>query len=821
MRATEHQKLWQEAFDGLQEAVWVVDAHLHSILFANLSAERLVGMPRSACVGLPVLQFAATPEDQSFWNEATDVLAQGIHSFSSLLRADGVLVPVERRVCAFSMLEPGAALLVTMLDCSAQRATERALESMLSQLRATLDSAADGMLVCGLDGSVRAFNQRLAHIWGMPQSLLLQRSDTAVHAFMAASVADQTSYLERLNAIARMPEAQSSDVIVLRSGQVLERRSVPQLHCGSVIGQVYSFRDITHEVEAQAGLRLAAKVFHSSPDAIFIADSEHCLLRLNPACEALLGQSAQQLLGRKVATLFGGEGYASLPDQVQSAWQSDGVWRGELVVPRAIGGDCAVHLSWVLLRDDQGQVTQTIGFMRDLTAQHAAQKRIDELAYRDALTGLPNRLLLSQRVESAIRAALPSVARFAVLFLDLDRFKIINDSLGHAFGDRVLQLVSARLQSCLRAVDMLCRLGGDEFVVYLHGGNADVAEVVARRMLEEMRRPFTLDGIGFSIQCSMGIAMCPQDGSTLDELIKQADTAMYRVKERGRGNYGFYQPQMNANLLSRMQLEHAMRQALEHQRMTVHYQPQLDLRSGRILGAEALLRWTDPLLGSISPAVFIPLAEETGYIVTLGAWVQEQAVQQAAHWMRAGTPLVVSVNVSALEFRQPDFVERLTRLLALHELPPTLLELELTESILLQDAQEAAQRLAAVAALGVALAIDDFGTGYSSLAYLKKLPIHKLKIDQSFVRGLPSDDGDRAIVSAIVHMGHALHMNVVAEGVETQAQRAVLHQLQCDQYQGFLCSPAVAPEAFERLLNEDAGCPLSGDADAEHPFSLA
>lgn len=792
--------VWCAAFDALQEAVWVVDAHTQKILFANLSAAQLADLPRAAFVGMPVLQLAVTPEDQVFWSDTPALLAQGMHSFSSVLRADGMLVPVERRVAPFALLDPGAALLVTMLDCSVQQSTERALESLLSQLRATLDSAADGMLVCGLDGSVRAFNQRLAHIWDMPQELLVQRNDRAVHAFMEAGVADQTLYRERLIALAVKPEEHSRDVIALRSGQMLERRSVPQLHHGRVMGRVYSFRDITLEVEAQAGLRLAAKVFDSSPDAIFIADRAHRLLRVNPAGEALLAQSAQQLLGADVTALFASANGTPLFSQIQTAGQHDGLWQGDLVLSRATGHDCAVYLSWVWLRDEQGQASQSIGFMRDLTAQQAAQKRINELAYSDVLTGLPNRLLLSQRVEAVIQATLPGEARFAVLFLDLDRFKIINDSLGHAFGDRVLQLVAARLQSCLRRVDVLCRLGGDEFVVYLHGANADACEMVAQRIQEEMHRPFTLDGIGFSLQCSMGIALCPQDGTTLDELIKQADTAMYRVKDQGRGNYGFYHPQMNANLLSRMQLEHAMRHALEHQCMTVHYQPQLSLSTGGILAAEALLRWTDPELGAISPGVFIPLAEETGYIITLGAWVLEQAVQQAVRWQQAGMALVVSVNVSALEFCQPDFVERLMQLLDKYQLPPELLELELTESILLQGAQEAAERLAAVAALGVALAIDDFGTGYSSLAYLKKLPIRKLKVDQSFVRGLPDDEDDLAIVSAIVHMGHALRMEVVAEGVETAAQCAVLQQLQCDFYQGFLCSPALAPAAFDALL---------------------
>jgi len=268
---------------------------------------------------------------------------------------------------------------------------------------------------------------------------------------------------------------------------------------------------------------------------------------------------------------------------------------------------------------------------------------------------------------------------------------------------------------------------------------------------------------------------------------------------------------MNANLLARMQLEHGMRQALGRNCMQVHFQPQIDTTSGAIVGAEALLRWTDEALGPISPATFIPIAEDTGYIITLGAWVLEQSVREAARWMRGGHSLVVSVNVSALELRQPDFVERIARVLHEAHLPARLLELELTESMLLQDAQEAAQRLQALADLGIALAIDDFGTGYSSLAYLKNLPIHKLKIDQSFVRGLPDDEGDRAIVSAIIHLGQALKLNVVAEGVETEAQRASLQTLQCSHYQGFLCSAAMAPSDFSHWLSRQRPSVLEAD----------
>ena len=360
--------------------------------------------------------------------------------------------------------------------------------------------------------------------------------------------------------------------------------------------------------------------------------------------------------------------------------------------------------------------------------------------------------------------------------------------------------VADRIRSCLRDVDTLCRLGGDEFVLYLHDVEVAGAERVASRVLEALSRPFLQDEMNFSIGCSIGVAMYPGDGNTLDELIKQADTAMYEVKGAGRGHVRFYRPQMNVDMLSRMKLETALRQAIEQQAFRLHYQPQLHLSSGRLIGAEALIRWFDPERGAVSPGQFIPLAEESGLIVPIGSWVLTEAVKQAAIWWQSGTPLQVSINVSALQFRQPDFVERVAQVLGQFGLPPALLELELTESILVQDADEVLQRLRALAGLGVHLAIDDFGTGYSSLAYLKKFPISKLKIDQSFVRGLPGDDSDLAIVAAMIGLARALKLSVIAEGVETEIQRLALQQLGCDEYQGFLFSPGVPAAQFAAFL---------------------
>ncbi len=455
----------------------------------------------------------------------------------------------------------------------------------------------------------------------------------------------------------------------------------------------------------------------------------------------------------------------------------------------------------------RGQAMGRVYSFRDLSEQLAANHRIEELSLTDALTGLPNRRQLVDKLAKASVRARREAGGFALLLVDLDRFRQINDSLGHETGDRVLIDVAQRIKSCLRTDDVLARIGGDQFALLVQGADSESAERTARRVLDAVAAPYNLDAAQFTLTCSIGGALCPANGHGADDLVRHAEAAVLAAKHGGRASYRAQQGRRGGDRRADIQLEHSMRQALASGRFRLHYQPQVELRSGSVVGAEALIRWRDPALGEVSPARFIPVAEDSGFIITLGDWVLAQAVRQAAAWHALKLAVPVAVNVSALQFQQPQFVDRVADVLAASGLPPHRLELELTESILVRDADEALHRLQALARIGVRLSIDDFGTGYSSLAYLKRFPIGKLKIDRSFIKGLPGDDSDAAIVVAILQMARALGMKVIAEGVETDSQRQFLADSGCDEFQGFLFAPALDSLSFEKRLRASRALP--------------
>ncbi|MBI3730519.1 MAG: EAL domain-containing protein [Burkholderiales bacterium] len=789
---------WQSLIEGLLEAVILVDPIQLRIVAANKAIHRLLQVSPDSLFGKGIVDLTVAPEDLFFWEDVAAGLSENIHSETLLKRADGSIVQIERRVTLVRMGMDSSVYVVAINDHSSQRQVENELEKLIAELRATLESTADGILVTDLDAAIRSYNHLFAELWGLPDDLMTQRDDKAIYAWMDKCMLDAGQYEERLGTITRSPLMEATDVLTLRSGKILERVTLPQYARGRPIGRVYSYRDITQRLADEGRLRLAAKVFESSTDAIFIADAEQKIVTTNPSFERLSSYTEQEMMGKTPREFFAMEGNAAQVENLLKELENLGFWEGELWNRRKNGHAYLCMISLVRVADAQGVALNYIGFFKDRTETHTAKQKIEELAFSDVLTGLPNRLLLDERIRQAITISSRNHSSFALLFLDLDHFKQINDALGHPFGDRVLLQVTQRLKKCIRQVDTASRLGGDEFVLLLHEADAEGAEICARRVLEELSAPFSLDGMNFTVTASIGIALYPADGQSMADLIKNADSAMYHVKERGRSDFRFYQRQMNIGLLSRMKLDHAMRQALEHQLFRLHYQPQIELATGKLLGVEALLRWTDKDLGEVSPVQFIPVAEESGVIVPIGNWVMQTAIRQAALWNRDGQSMRVAINVSALQFQQANFVDSIAAALHEHDLPPQCIELELTESILIKDAEDALRKLESLAALGVKLAIDDFGTGYSSLSYLKRFPIYKLKIDRSFIDDLPGNESDIAIVTAIIHLAHALKLRVIAEGVETQEQRDFLQQQQCDEMQGYLFSQAMSAEEFEQ-----------------------
>lgn len=438
-----------------------------------------------------------------------------------------------------------------------------------------------------------------------------------------------------------------------------------------------------------------------------------------------------------------------------------------------------------------------------LTEQvESAKVELDHLAHHDALTNLPNRMLMQDRLSQAIEVARRQRKQLAVMFMDMDRFKHINDSLGHIIGDKLLQSVASRLVACGRHSDTVSRQGGDEFLLLLpYIECVDDAALSAKKMIIALTPPHHIDGRDIHISVSIGISIYPDDGQDAQTLIKCADTAMYFAKENGRDNFKFFEPEMNTRAIQRQSIESSLRQALVRQEFVLHYQPKIDLKSGNIVGAEALIRWQHPQRGLLSPGEFVPIAEDSGLIRQIGRWVLREACRQAQTWVQAGLPpITVAVNTSTLELRAEDFLKNLRAILEETQIEPRFLELELTESVLMRDAESSGSLLQAISDLGVQLAIDDFGTGYSSLSYLSRFPINTLKIDQSFVNRMNGNPDDANIVSAVISMGKSLRQRVIAEGVETPEQHARLLALHCDEGQGYYFGRPVPAEALATML---------------------
>jgi diguanylate cyclase (GGDEF)-like protein/PAS domain S-box-containing protein len=551
----------------------------------------------------------------------------------------------------------------------------------------------------------------------------------------------------------------------------------------------------------------AQVTLNSIGDAVICTDISGSITFLNFVAEKMTGWPRKEAAGRPVSEvlrILDDTSREATPDPMEMAVGQNRTVHVPLncVLLRRDGLEIPIEDSVAPIHDREGQATGAVIVFRDVSAARTMALQMTHSAEHDFLTGLPNRMLLNDRVNQAIMLAPRHSKKVAILFLDLDGFKHINDSLGHPIGDKLLQSIAKRLVDCVRGSDTVSRQGGDEFVVLLSEmEQSKDAAISALRILQAVAEAHTIDQHDLHVTASVGVSVYPDDGLDAETLIKNADTAMYQAKENGRQSYQFFKTAMNVRAVERQSIEENLRRALERQEFSLHYQPKINLRTGKITGAEALIRWTHPIRGPISPAQFIPVAEDCGLILPIGNWVLREACKQARAWVDAGLPLAtMAVNISSMEFRDDNFLENVFAVLEETGLNPRSLELELTESVLMKRAESAASVLQTLRARGVQVAVDDFGTGYSSLSYLRKFPIDALKIDQSFVRQITSAPDDTTIVTAVISMGRSLKLRVVAEGVETHEELAFLQAHMCDEAQGYYFSRPVLPQHFAKLL---------------------
>ena len=702
-------------------------------------------------------------------------------------------------------------------EITERKRAEQEILRAYGESRAITQAVRDILYMVDLHGRLLWWNQHAEEVTGLPAEALRERhylgffvdADVPrVHAAMETVLA--TGYAEveaRMNTASGVRPYQYHGVRVHNEA-------------GEVVGIAGVGRDISEQVRSQEKLRLSATVLESTREGVMVTDADGKLIAVNHAFTEITGFSETEALGQHPRMLHSGRQQRDFYRAMWASIAETGHWQGEIWDRRKDGEVYPAWLTISAVRDGEGKAVQYVGVFSDITSIKQSEARLEHLAHYDPLTGLPNRLLLTSRLHHAIDQARRHHHRVAVLFLDLDHFKRVNDSLGHPVGDDLLQAIARRLQTRIREEDTLARLGGDEFVVVLEAlKRPDEAATVAQSIVELIERPFELPG-GHEIYLgvSIGISLHPDNGRDAIELIRNADTAMYQAKAHGRNTFRFYTEALTLAASERLSLESKLRRALDRGEFRLHYQPQVSIPGGRIIGMEALLRWQHPDQGLVFPLRFIAIAEETGLIQPIGKWVLDSACAQLRAWLDAGLPLItMAVNLSTRQLAQPDLVQQVRTALARARLPAACLELEITESAIMERGERAIGTLGALKELGITLSIDDFGTGYSSLAYLKQLPIDKLKVAKGFVDGIPGDHSDAAITTTIIAMARNLGLRVLAEGVETEAQRRFLGEPGCDAFQGYLFSrPLTAEDAAVLLLQqrntgtaetEASGCP--------------
>jgi diguanylate cyclase (GGDEF)-like protein/PAS domain S-box-containing protein len=805
----ESEQKYREIFNNMSDALALFDITENGrFRFADVNpcAEKLTGIPRSAVAGQffeDVAQPHVIEHLLPLFRQCVETGKPHFHEAQVELRTgrpdlDTILLPV--RNDAGSVYR----LLLFARNVTDIRTAER-------QLRTLVESLPD---------CVARFDRDARHVYVNPA--ITAMSGIAFEAYIgktnseADPIFGQEQQQEVTQSVRRVfdtghPSAFDLHFPMLEGQQIWEVRHIPELDQEGKVTSVLSIsRDITERIRMTDSLRQLSAAVEQSPVSVLITDINGAIEYVNPEFCANSGYMAPEVLGKNPRILrdnaMSQEEYAVLWDTIKAG----NAWHGTFHNQRKDGTRHWDEAIIAPIRDVSGAITQFVGIQQDITARKKAEERVEFLANHDALTGLPNRLLGKDRMERAMEYANHFQCKTALLFLDLDGFKCINDSLGHGVGDELLNAVAARLQLCVRKSDTIARQGGDEFLVSLANvHDAEAVTTVALSVREHMRRPFLIQGHELAVSVSIGIAVYPDDGRDWDTLFKKADLAMYSAKEAGRNTYRFFTQQMNADADEYLRLRNSLQHALDRQEFVLHYQPQINLRTGQVSGVEALIRWNSPELGLVLPGRFIPLAEDSGLIIPIGEWVLKEACRQAAAWRQAGMPrLLMAVNLSAVQFKRGDMLSSVKDALAKSTLDPACLELEMTESILIKDTAAVLATVQQLKAMGIKLSIDDFGTGYSSLSYLTRFNADKVKIDQSFVRNIVTDTNSDVIVSTIVHMAQRLGLTTIAEGVEDEGMLKTLRHHDCDEVQGYYYArpmPAEQVSVFLKNRSEDCG----------------
>ncbi len=684
----------------------------------------------------------------------------------------------------------------TLKEKAEQR--EKELQQSLALTRATLESTADAILMLRKEGGLIDWNQKFVELSEMPPEIVATKDERRGVQHVMNMLKDPVGLLELIKKLDESPEVKGYfDEVEFKNGRIFERYTQPHIVDGKIVGRVWSFRDITQRKHAEEALRLRDRAMTATTQGVLITDSKkQKIIYANPAFEKITGYSFAEVEGKNCRFLQGGESEQPELEKIRLAIKEQHEGVAELRNFRKDGKMFWNELHIAPVPDSNGKVTHFVGIVIDISERKAMEEQLLYQATHDALTNLPNRILLDDRITQGIIHAKRSDTLLGIMFLDLDRFKLVNDTLGHTLGDHLLNKIGEHLKEAIRESDTIARMGGDEFIFIISGlkKHEDILEI-AEKVLQITATPINVDKAELNLTGSIGISFYPDDGQESTTLIKHADLAMYKAKDLGRNNYQFYTKELSEKISKRVEIEHDLRQAIENKEFVLYYQPVVSLSENRIIGAEALLRWNHPKR-LIFPGEFIGVAEDSGLILPIGEWVIENACHQCAQWQKDGLSLYVSINVSARQFNQSNVVQQVSNALNAVNLDPNLVTVELTESILMQKSSPAISSLKELQKHGIKLSIDDFGTGYSSLSYLYTFNIDQLKIDQSFISGIGKNKDAEGIVLAIIALAKQLHIKVVAEGVETKQQLDFLYKNDCNQIQGYYFAKPMPVQEF-------------------------